>query len=154
MSIMQIQADSPADYISKVPADRKAPMKKLRATIRKHLPKGFEETMGYGMIAYVVPHKIYPEGYHCDPKLPLPFVNIASQKNYVALYHAGLYANKDLLDWFTSEYPNHSKRKLDMGKSCVRFKKPEEIPFELVGELVSKMSVEDWVEIYEDRVKK
>ena len=150
---MQIQADSPADYINKVPEDRQKPMKKLRATIRKNLPKGFQETMGYGMIAFVVPHKTYPSGYHCNPALPLPFINIASQKNYIALYHAGIYANKKLLEWFTAEYPKHSKRKLDMGKSCIRFKKTDEIPFELIGELVSKISVEDWISIYEQNVK-
>ncbi len=151
---MQIKADSPADYINKVPEDRKAPMKKLRATIRKHLPKGFEETMGYGMIAYVVPHKIYPEGYHCDPKTPLPFMSIASQKNFIALYHSGIYADKELLQWFVEAYPNYSKRKLDMGKSCIRFKKPAEIPFELIAELVTKMDVEQWISIYEDNIKR
>ncbi len=151
---MQIEATSPADYINKVPEDRKGPMKKLRSTLRKHLPKGFEETMGYGMIAYVVPHKTYPEGYHCDPKVPLPFINIASQKNFIALYHSGIYANKKLLDWFVAEYPKHSKRKLDMGKSCIRFKKPEEIPYELIAELAAKMTVEDWITIYEENVKR
>ncbi len=151
---MQIEATSPADYISKVPEERQGPIKKLRATIRKHLPKGFQETMGYGMIAYVVPHKIYPDGYHCDPKTPLPFLNIASQKNYIALYHSGIYASPELLKWFVAEYPKHSKRKLDMGKSCIRFKKPEEIPFALVGELVSKMGVDEWIALYEQNVKR
>ena len=151
---MQIDASSPAEYLEKIPPERKAPMKKLRATIRKHLPKGFKETMSYGMIGYVVPHSIYPEGYHCDPKLPLPFLSIASQKNFVALYHSGIYADKKLLDWFVAEYPKYSSRKLDMGKSCIRFKRPDEIPFELIADLVSKMSVEEWIEIYEDNVKR
>ncbi|MCB0790048.1 MAG: DUF1801 domain-containing protein, partial [Flavobacteriales bacterium] len=129
-------------------------MKELRATIKKNLPKGFEETMSYGMIGYVVPHKLYPAGYHCDPKLPLPFMSIASQKNFVAVYHMGLYADKELMDWFVEEYPNHVTTKLDMGKSCIRFKKPERIPMELIGELCTKMSVTDWVALYERSIKR
>jgi hypothetical protein len=109
--------------------------------------------MSYGMIGYVVPHSNYPEGYHCAPELPLPFINIASQKNFVAFYHMGIYAEKEILDWFTGEFPKHSKSKLDMGKSCIRFKKPEQIPFELIGELVQKITVEKWIEIYESNIK-
>ncbi|MBE2279726.1 MAG: DUF1801 domain-containing protein, partial [Ignavibacteriaceae bacterium] len=116
--------------------------------------QGYEETICYGMIAYVVPHSIYPNGYHCDTKLPLPFLSIASQKNFVAIYHMGLYANEELLNWFTTEYPKHSKSKLDMGKSCIRFKKPENIPYELISELVSKVSVNDWINIYESILKR
>ena len=150
---MKIEANSPADYISKVPEERQAAMKKLRKTIKKHLPKGFKEQMSYGMIGYVVPKSTYPDGYHCDPKLPLPFMNIASQKNFIALYHLGIYAHPPLYDWFVKEYPNHCSRKLDMGKSCVRFKKIEEIPYDLVGELVSKMDLDQWISIYESNVK-
>ena len=150
---MKIEANSPDEYVNKVQDDRIAPMKKLRETIQNNLPEGFQETMSYGMIGYVVPHSIYPDGYHCDTKLPLPFMNIASQKNFIALYHSGIYAHPPLLDWFVKEYPNHCKRKLDMGKSCIRFKKMEEIPYELIGELVSKMSLDQWVEIYEANVK-
>ena len=106
------------------------------------------------MLAYVIPHSIYPDGYHCDPKTPLPFMSVASQKNFVAIYHMGIYANKELLDWFLDEYPKYCKRKLDMGKSCIRFKKIEEIPFALIGELASKMSVDKWIEIYENAIKK
>ncbi len=106
------------------------------------------------MIGYVVPHSVYTPGYHCNPKLPLPFINIASQKNFVAFYHMGIYVDKKLLDWFTTEFPLHSKLKLDMGKSCIRFKRPEQIPFELIGELVQKISVEKWIEIYESKIKK
>ncbi len=150
---MKIEAKSPEEYIKNVPDDRTAPMSKLRKTILDNLPKGFQETMSYGMIGFVVPLTKYPAGYHCDTKLPLPFMNIASQKNFIALYHSGIYAHPPLLDWFVNEYPNHCKRKLDMGKSCIRFKKIEEIPYKLIGELVSKMTMEEWIEIYETNVK-
>ena len=151
---MQYVATSPEDYISQLPEDRNVPISKLRKVILGNLPKGFEESMGYGMIGYVVPHTIYPDGYHCDPKLPLPFMSIASQKHFVAVYHMGVYAKKELLDWFTSEYPKYSNRKLDMGKSCMRFKKMDEIPYELIGELAAKMSAEEWIDIYEANIKK
>lgn len=151
---MQYKADSPEDYISQLPDERQAPIKKLRKVILKNLPKGFEEGMNYNMIGFYVPHSVYPAGYHCDTKLPLPFINIASQKNFVAVYHMGMYAKKELLDWFTTEYPKHCKYKLDMGKSCVRFKKIEDIPYELIGQLVAKMSSEEWIEIYEKAIKK
>ena len=151
---MQYVATSPEDYISQLPEDRKVPISKLRKVILENLPKGFEETMSYGMLGYVVPHTIYPDGYHCDPKSPLPFMSIASQKHFVAVYHMGVYAKKELLDWFTSEYPKYSNRKLDMGKSCMRFKKMDEIPYELIGELAAKMSVEEWIDIYEANIKK
>lgn len=150
---MKIEANSPDQYIQNVPEDRTEAMAKLRNTIKENLPDGFEETMSYGMIGYVVPHSIYPDGYHCTPELPLPFMNIASQKNFIALYHSGIYAHPPLLEWWTTEYPKHCKRKLDMGKSCVRFKKIEEIPYELIGELVTKMTVDEWIEIYESNVK-
>ena len=151
---MQVEANSPDDYISKLPEDRKVAIEKLREVILHNLPEGFEETMSYGMIGYVVPHSVYSIGYHVDPKLPLPFISIASQKNFVAVYHMGMYAFPELLNWFTSEYPSYVKTKLDMGKSCIRFKKPEKIPFELIGELVSKMSASKWIEIYESNVKR
>lgn len=101
------------------------------------------------MIGYVVPHSLYPPGYHVNPTLPLPFINIASQKNYIAMYHMGLYANKQLLDWFVAEYPKHSPRKLDMGKSCIRFKNMETIPYDLIGELCTKMTIENWITMHE-----
>jgi uncharacterized protein YdhG (YjbR/CyaY superfamily) len=151
---MQIAANSPNDYVSKLPKDRQSGFQRLRTTIKENIPAGFEETMSYGMIGYVVPHSIFPAGYHCDPKLPLPFVSIASQKNFVALYHMGIYADNDLLDWFVGEYPKHSKAKLDMGKSCIRFKKMDQIPFQLIGQLMTKMTVADWVEKYEGVFKK
>lgn len=151
---MQYKASTPEDYLEQIPEERKAVFSKLRQTILKHLPKGFEEGISYGMIGYVVPHSLYPGGYHCDPKLPLPFLSIASQKNFIAFYHMGIYAKKELLDWFVAEYPKHCKTKLDMGKSCVRFKKMEDIPFDLLGELCSKMTPEEWISIYEKALKK
>lgn len=146
---MQSIAKTPEEYIESLPEDRQAAISKLRNTIASNLPSGFSEGMGYGMLGYCVPHSIYPNGYHCDPKLPLPFVSIASQKNFVALYHMGMYADPKLLEWFTTEFPKHSKSKLDMGKSCVRFKKMDDIPYDLIGELASKVTVADWITLYE-----
>ncbi len=151
---MQIKADNPDDYIDQLPDDRKEVIIKLRKTILENLPEGFHETMSYGMIGYVVPHSIYPDGYHCDPKLPLPFISLASQKNFVALYHMGIYADNNLLEWFTTEYPKHATAKLDMGKSCIRFKKMNDIPYQLIGELAGKMSSKNWIKIYETNFKK
>ena len=151
---MQSKATTPEHYLAELPEDRKEAMLKLRNVIKDNLPKGFQEQMSYGMLGYVVPHSIYPNGYHCNPKLPLPFINLASQKNFIALYHMGIYADKNLLDWFVAEYPKHFKTKIDMGKSCLRFKKMDDIPFELIGELVKKMSVQDWISIYENAFRK
>jgi hypothetical protein len=146
---MTSDAKTPDEYINSLPEDRKIYMEKLRNVILKNLPKGFQEEMGYGMMGYSVPHSIYPKGYHCKPTDPLPFMGMASQKNSINFYHMGIYANKELYDWFVAEYPKYSTRKLDMGKSCIRFKKFEEIPFDLIGELVTKISVEDWIATYE-----
>jgi len=146
---MQSTVLTPQEYFDSLPEERKEPMNLLRKTILDNLPQGFSEEMSYGMIGYVVPHSIYPAGYHCNPKLPLPFINLASQKNFIALYHMGIYLDEKLLHWFTSEYPKHSKIKLDMGKSCMRFKKTDQIPFQLIAELVQKMSVKDWIGRYE-----
>lgn len=151
---MTSKATTPEQYIKELPADRKEAITQLRNTVLKNLPKGFKETMSYGMLGYVVPHEIYPDGYHCDPKLPLPFANIASQKNFIAFYHMGVYAMPELLKWFTTEYAKQSHAKLDMGKSCIRFKKPEHIPYKLIGELIKKVSVKDWIKIYEENVKR
>ena len=151
---MQIQANSPDEYISKLPEERQEPMQKLREAILKNIPEGFEETMSYGMIGYVVPHSIYPDGYHVNPKLPLPFINIASQKNYIALYHSGVYADPDIHDWFVGEYSKHCKTKPDMGKSCIRFKKIDQIPFELIGKLATKLTPKQWIELYEEKISR
>ncbi len=151
---MQYKVNTPDEYIAAIPEERQPIMNELRKIIKKNLPEGFSEEINYGMIGYVVPHSIYPDGYHCDPKLPLPFMNIASQKNFIAVYHSGIYAKKELMDWFVGEYPKHMKTKLDMGKSCIRFKKIDQIPLDLIGELAAKMNVQEWIEIYETNVKK
>ena len=151
---MQIKAESVKEYLQNVPQERSRYFNKLRKVILTNLPKGFDEQLNYGMIGYVVPHDIYPDGYHCDPKLPLPFANIASQKNFIGFYHMGIYANKRLLEWFVKEYPKHCDTNLDMGKSCVRFKKMDKIPYELIGRLMHKMSVNDWIKLYEKNIKK
>ncbi|OAD92119.1 hypothetical protein A7A78_09340 [Aequorivita soesokkakensis] len=151
---MQSKAITPDQYITELPEDRKEVMQKLRETVKKNLPKGFEETMQYGMISYVVPHSIYPAGYHCKPADPLPFLSIASQKNHIAFYHMGIYSDPNLYKWFTEEYPKHAAGKLDMGKSCIRFKNPKNIPFDLLGELTTKITVEDWISKYESLLKR
>ena len=140
------------DYLKQLPEDRKAPITKLHNLIIKHMPEGLKAGMGYGMLAYFVPKSIYPAGYHCKPFPPLPFINVASQKNFIAVYHSGLYAKKELYDWFVTEYPKHCKYKLDMGKSCIRFKKMEDIPYKLIEELLGKMSVKEWITIYESEL--
>lgn len=144
---MQSKATNTEDYIKELPAGRQIAVKKLRDVFKENLPEGFEETMSYGMIGFVVPHHIFPAGYHCNPKLPLPFINIASQKNFVAIYHMGLYSNKPLLNWYVTEYAKLVKTKLDMGKACTRFKKMENIPYELFAELATKITVQQWVDV-------
>lgn len=151
---MKSAANTPEEYINNLPDDRKQVMNTLRKTILHNLPKGFSETINYGMIGYVVPHSMYPDGYHCDPKLPLPFMSMASQKNFIAIYHMGLYANQKLMNWFLQEYPKHCDTKLDMGKSCIRFKKMNQIPFALIGELSKKVTAKEWIATYEESFKK
>ena len=151
---MQYLAHSPEDYISQVPEERQSTLKKLRKTINDNLPKGFQEGISYGMIGYVVPHSTYPDGYHCSPELPVPFMSFASQKNSINLYHNGIYSKPELHDWFVAEYPNQCKSKLDMGKSCIRFKKIEDIPYDLIADLCTKMTVEEYIDIYETILKK
>lgn len=151
---MTSTASTVEQYINEAPEDRRAALQKLRTIILENLPQGFQEEISYGMVGYVVPHSIYPKGYHCSPELPLPFFSFASQKNSINFYHMGIYANPELYDWFVAEYPKHSKQKLDIGKSCFRIKKPENIPFELIGELVKKISVDEWIEMYETTFNK
>ena len=151
---MTSAAASPEEYMASLPEDRKPAMKQLRDTVAKNLPKGFSEGMSYGMLTWVVPHSKYPAGYHCDPKQPLPFVSLASQKNFIAVYHMGIYAMPDLLKWFTEEFPKHSKKKLDMGKSCLRFKNPDEMPYKLIGELMKKITPDEWIQVYESILKR
>lgn len=150
---MRSTATTVEAYLADLPQERREAMSAIRKAINNNIPDGFEETMSYGMIGWVVPHRLYPEGYHCDPKLPLPFINLASQKNYIALYHSGLYSDPELLEWFVSEYPNHAKNKLDMGKSCVRFKDINAIPTNLISNLAEKLSAEEWIALYEKNVK-
>ena len=151
---MQYKAETPEDYIRQLPEERQRAISRLRDAVKTHLPPGFEEQISYDMLGYVVPKSLYPAGYHCDPNLPLPFLNLASQKNFVALYHSGIYADPKLHDWFVAEYPKHCKRKLDMGKSCVRFKYLEDIPYALIGELCTKMTPQQWIECYEKNMKR
>jgi uncharacterized protein YdhG (YjbR/CyaY superfamily) len=151
---MQSKATNVESYINDLSEERKNIINELRKVILKNLPKGFAEEMSYGMIGYCVPHTIYPNGYHCDPKQPLPFLSMASQKNFIALYHMGIYMNPALMDWFTAEYAKRVKGKLDMGKSCIRFKKMDAIPFDLIGELASKMTVKEWIACYEKALKR
>ncbi len=142
---MKSTASTIDEYIAALPDERLEPINKLRKVINKNLPKGYKEEMSYGMIGYVVPHIIYPAGYHCDPKLPLPLMNLGSQKNFIVLHHMGLYGDKNLLDWFVAKYEKEVDTKLDMGKGCIRFKKMDKIPFEIIGELVAKLTVADYV---------
>jgi len=150
---MKIEANTVQEYLDNIQEERKPAINRLRDIIKDNIPVGFEKCISFGMIGYVVPHTIYPDGYHCNTKLPLPFLNIANQKNFVAIYHMGLYANPDLMAWFIKEYPKHCKYKIDLGKSCIRFKKIDHIPFDLIEELVKKMTTNDWISIYEENVK-
>jgi hypothetical protein len=142
------------EILENLPEDRKDAVLKLHQTIVSNLPSGFEPGISYGMLGYVVPHSLYPAGYHCKPSEPLPFASLASQKNGISFYHMGLYADQSLMDWFIAEYPNHSSQKLDLGKSCIRFKKPDQIPFDLIGQLMQKMTAEEWISLYESMFKK
>ena len=147
---MQSKSTTVKGYLEELPEERVESFNKLRTIILKNIPKGFEECISYGMIGYVVPHTLYPKGYHCDPKLPLPFVALGSQKNFIALHHMGIYGNATLLKWFVNEYPKHSKAKLDMGKGCIRFKKMDDIPYKLIGELMKKVKVKDYISKHEE----
>ena len=146
--------DSIKDYINSLASDRKTTITQLINVIEQNIPKGFEKVMNYGMPSFVIPHTIYPNGYHCDTTLPLPFIGVSNQKSSISLHHMGLYADPELLNWFKLEYPKHSNAKLDMGKSCIRFKKFNEIPYELIGILSNKMTVKNWIDIYEQNIKK
>lgn len=146
---MQSKATTVEQYMAELPADRQKAMTQLRKVIKKNLPKGFKETMSYGMIGYVVPHSKYPAGYHCKPEEPLPFLNIASQKNFIAIYHMCVYGDEKLHKWFATEHAKRSAKKLDMGKSCIRYKKEEDIPYDLIGELASKITPDEWIATYE-----
>ena len=145
---MQSKASTPQEYINSLPEDRRQPVSDIRIQLLKNLPKGFKEVMSYGMIGYVVPRTLFPEGYHCDPSQELPFICLGSQKNYLVLHHMGVYGDNNLLKWFTNEYAKQCKHKLDMGKGCIRFKKLDDIPFQLIGELATRVTPEEWVNRY------
>ena len=151
---MKAMGKTVEEILISLPEDRLEPFNKLHDVIMKNLPKGFEAAISYGGLGYVIPHSLYPAGYHCKPIEPLPFAGIASQKNSINFYHMGIYSEPKLLEWFVSEYPKYSEQKLDMGKSCVRFKKLDQIPYKLIGELMKKMSVKKWITIYETNIKK
>jgi len=150
---MQANGKTVQEILSGVPAERAEPFNRLHRIIVDNLPAGFEAGISYGGLGYVVPHTLYPSGYHCKPIEPLPFAGIASQKNSINLYHMGLYADTDLMNWFVAEYPKHCRHKLDCGKSCIRYKKMDDIPYELVGELMRRMTVQQWINLYESKLK-
>ena len=151
---MQSKATTAEASMVELPPDRKKSMEELRKVIKKNLPKGFQEGMGYGMLGYCVPHSQYPAGYHCNPEQPLQFMSLATLKNFIAIYHMGIYGDPKLLKWFTDEYAKAGVGKLDMGKSCVRFKNMEKIPYKLIGELASKITPAEWIACYEKILKK
>lgn len=151
---MKATGNTVDEILKNVPAERMASFNELHNVIVKNLPKGFEAAISYGGLGYVIPHTLYPAGYHCKPSEPLPFAGLASQKNSINFYHMGIYADPELMKWFVSEFPKHSKQKLDMGKSCIRFKKFDDIPYQLIGELMKKISAKEWINIYETKMKK
>ncbi|MBK6329085.1 MAG: DUF1801 domain-containing protein [Bacteroidetes bacterium] len=151
---MTSKATTPQQYVDELPVERKEVFEKLRQSILKNLPKGFQECMGYGMIGYSIPHSVYPAGYHCDPSLPLPYAGLASQKNSINYYNMAMYANAELMQWFKDEYAKQCKTKLDMGKSCIRFKKFDDIPFKLIGDLTKKINAKSWIQLYETTLKR
>lgn len=151
---MKAAGSTVQEILENVPQERMESFTKLHDVIVKNLPLGFIAAISYGGLGYVIPHSLYPAGYHCKPSEPLPFAGITSQKNSINFYHMGIYSDPKLLNWFVTEYPKHCNHKLDMGKSCVRFKKIDEIPYELIGELMKKMSAQEWIAIYESNLKK
>ena len=146
--------DSIKDYTNSLTSDRKTTITQLINVIEQNIPKGFEKVMNYGMPSFVIPHSIYPNGYHCDITLPLPFIGVSNQTSSISLHHMGLYADPELLNWFQSEHPKHSKTKLDMGKGCIKFKKFNEIPYKLIGILSKRMTVKNWIDTYEQNIKR
>lgn len=150
---MKIEANSSQDYLNQLPEDRKQAISNLRTIILGNLPEGIEEAMSYGMIGFVIPHSVYPPGYHCNPELPLPFIAIASQKNHIVLYHNCIYVDQELKAWFSCEYTKRTNKKPDVGKGCIRFKKADDIPYDLIAELTRKSNVDEYVKLYETGFK-
>lgn len=148
---MTSDAKTPDAYVESLPEDRREAVRKLRETFRANLPEGYEEGMQYGMIGYYVPHSVYPPGYHCDPKQPVPFAGIANQKQYVSVYLMCIYMDPALTERFVGEYGKTGK-KLDMGKGCVRFKKMDDIPYDLLGETIARIPVDAFLARYESEI--
>jgi hypothetical protein len=151
---MKNAASTPDEYIASLPDDRKAAVSAIRDAVNSSLPEGFKECIAYGMIGWVVPHEIYPPGYHCNPKLPLGYMNLASKKGHIALHCLSLYGSEKLLAWFQKEWPKHTSYKLDMGKGCVRFKKFDDLPLKLISELAAKLTTQQWIDICEQAIKR
>lgn len=145
---MTSKATTVEQYLAELPEDRRHAISAVREVILKNLPKGYEEGMQYGMIAYYVPHSIYPKGYHCDPKQPLTYAALASQKNYMSIYLMCEYGHTDNREKFVEAY-KASGKKLDMGKSCVRFKKLDDLPLEVIGDAIGRVPVDTYVSMVE-----
>lgn len=136
-------------YISQIDDKWRDSFVQLSEIVQNHIPDGFESVLQYGGISFVVPLSTYPQGYHVTPNTPLPFISIIAQKKHLSLYHMGVYSDPELLHWFQEEYAKQVPTKLNMGKSCIRFTNPSKIPYSLIGELVEKMTVTDWIQRYE-----
>lgn len=145
---MQSKATTVAQYLAELPADRRAAIEAVRQVILKNIDKNVEEVMQYGMIGFCIPHRVYPPGYHCDPKLPLPYIFLASQKNHMSLYFGCVYGSSELAKWFKAEWAKTGK-KLDMGKSCIRFRKLEDLALDVIGETIRRVSVKKFIAYYE-----
>ena len=146
---MKSQAKTVKEYLAGLPEERRRTVAAVRDVIRKNLPEGYEEGMQYGMIGYYIPHSIFPEGYHCDPAQPLPYACLASQKNHMALYLMCVYGDQGTRAWFEKAYRATGK-KLDMGQSCVRFKKLEDLPLEVIGQAVAKIPLDKYLARYKE----
>jgi len=150
---VQSKAKTVKEYLAELPPDRRDAINAVRKVILQNLPDGFEETMQYGMISYVVPFKLFPAGYHCDPTQPLCFAGLASQKNHMAIYLMTVYGNKETQEWFVRTY-KASGKKLDMGKSCVRFKKLDDLPLDVIGQAIARVPVANYIKAYEELRRK
>jgi Domain of unknown function (DU1801) len=146
---MQSKAASVEQYLSALPADRRAALEAVRKVIRANLDKEYEEGMQYGMISYYVPHRVFPAGYHCDPKQPLMFAALASQKNYMSMYLMCVYGHGPSSEWFREAWAKAGK-KLDMGKACVRFKRVEDLALDVIGEAIRRVPVKTYLHQYEE----
>ncbi len=149
---MQSKATTVQQYLDELPDDRRVAISVVRQVMRKNLPKGFEEGIQYGMIGYYVPHSVYPDGYHCNPKEPLPYASLASQKNHMSIYLMCIYGEEKHRKWFVDAW-KESGKKLDMGKSCVRFKKLEDVPLQVVGQAIQRVTVKKYIDVYETAMK-